>query len=147
MRTLAIPALVLCALVLAACGSSETEQTEPTFEQAKAIAEEQLAGSGCEFKTEDESSEDLEQKGLDCYLTEDGEETYSSVFTYTRDLESDETDELIPGLTTADHVFVNGNIEVDPAGGDPTAVQLDSEEFTTGLEAQCGCGEVQTPTE
>lgn len=132
-------------LALTACGSSGSEETEPTYEQAEAIAKQQLSGSGCEFQTEDDSTESMELKGLDCYLTVDGEESYYSVFTYSRDL--DEGEDFGGGITTADHYFVNGNIEVDPAGGDPSAPQLDAEEFATALEEECGCGEVLTPSE
>ena len=148
MRRPAILALsLLCALALGACGSGGggDEETAPTYGEAEAIAERQLSGSGCELKTEDESSEGLEQKGLDCYVTEGGEEVYHPILTYTRDLESEESDALFGGVTTADHYFVNGNIEVDPAGGDPTAIQLDAEEFATALAEQCDCGEVLTP--
>lgn len=140
----ALPAL--CALALSACDSSSgADETEPTFEQAQAIAEEQLADAGCEFQVEDESTEDLEQMSLNCLVAAGGPEQLYTVFQYSRDLEVTETDALIGGLTTADHYFENGNITVNPSGGDPTAVQLDSEQFATALQEDCDCGEVKTP--
>jgi hypothetical protein len=143
-RTTLIATCSLLALSLAACGGGG-EETVPTYSQAEALAKRQLAGSGCQFRTEDESSEGLEQKGLDCYLTEGGDDVYYPILPYTRDLEVDETDALFGGLTTAERYFANGAIEVDPAGGDPTAIQLDAEEFATALSEECDCGEVLTP--
>ena len=138
--------IILCALALTACeASGGDEETEPTFEQAEAIAQEQLAGEACEFQVEDESTDELEQKSLNCLTTEGGEDRLYTIFQYTRDLKIEESDQYFGGLTTAERSFENGNITVDPAGGDPTAIQLDAEEFATALKEDCGCGEVLTP--
>lgn len=136
-----------CAFALAACGSSSsgTDESEPTFEQAQAIAEEQLAGQPCEFQVDDESTDELDQKSLDCLTTVGSEQKLYSIFQYTRDLNVEEIDAQLGGLTTAERYFENGNITVDPAGGDPTAIQLDAEAFATALTEECGCGEVKTP--
>lgn len=139
-------AVALCALVLGACETpAGDDETEPTYEQAEAIAQEQLGGSNCEFEVEDDTTEELEQKSLTCLTTEGGEDRLYTIFQYTRDLNVEESDQYFGGLTTADHYFENGNITVDPSGGDPTAIQLDAEDFATALKEDCGCGEVLTP--
>ena len=138
----------LCALTIAACGSessSGADESSPSFEQAQVIAEEQLTGQPCEFQVDDESTDDLEQKTLECLTTDGGQQQLYTIFQYTRDLEVEEIDALIGGLTTAERYFENGNITIDPAGGDPTAIQLDAEQFATALTEECGCGEVKTP--
>jgi hypothetical protein len=145
-RTGVVGLLVALALTVAACDESGgSDETEPTFEDARAIAEEQLAGEPCEFQVEDESTDDLEQKSLDCLTSADGQEQLFSVFHYSRDLEVSEADAAFGGITTAERYFENGNITIDPAGGDPTAIQLDAEEFATALKDSCDCGEVKTP--
>ena len=140
----AVSALVL-AFGLAACGedsgSGGSEETEPSFEDAQAIAEEQLAGEQCEFQVDDQSTDGLEQKSLDCLRTVGGEQQLTTVFTYERDEEADS----FGGITTADRYFQNGNITVEPAGGDPTAPQLDADAFSNAVKESCGCGEVLTP--
>lgn len=138
--------LLSTAFVLSACDASGgADETEPTYEQAEAIAQEQLAGEDCEFQVDDETTEGLEQKTLNCLTTEGGQDRIYTIFQYSRDLEVEESDQYFGGLTTADRYFENGNITVDPSGGDPTAVQLDAEEFATALKEDCGCGEVLTP--
>ena len=74
-------------------------------------------------------------------VTVKGEQQLTTVVTYTRDEEPD----AIGGITTATHYFQNGNITVEPAGGDPTSPQLDAEAFATAVKDNCGCGEVLTP--
>ncbi len=139
--------MALCVGTFAACDTSGgTEETEPTYEQAEAIATQQLAGEDCDFETEDESTDELEQITLSC-LTSRGRfpDQLYTIFQYTRDLKVEESDSYFGGFTTAERYFENGNITVDPSGGDPTAIQLDAEEFTNALKDECGCGEVLTP--
>lgn len=139
-------AATLCALGLSACDTSTgTDETEPTYEQAEAIAQEQLSGEGCEFQVEDETDDEDELKTLSCLTTEGGEQRLSTIFQYSRDLSVEESDQYVPQFTTGAFYFENGNITVDPFGGDPTAVQLDAEEFATAIKDECGCGEVLTP--
>lgn len=148
LRTIILAAISsLCALALAACDSSSgDDETEPTFEQAQGIAEEQLADAGCEFQVEDESTDDLEQMTLNCLVVEGGQEQLFTVLNYSRDLEVTETDSLIGGLTTSDQYFENGNITVEPSGTDPTAPQLDAEDYVAALIEDCDCGEAVTPS-
>lgn len=137
---------VVFAVGVAGCDATGDEgATEPTFEQAQAIAEEQLADAGCEFQVSDDSTDGLEQKTLECLISEGGQDALYTVFTYERDLEVEETDQYFPGLTTAERCFENDNITVDPGGGNPEGVQLDAEEFATAVQEDCGCGEVLTP--
>ena len=138
--------IVLAVVALAGCEASGSGgETEPTFEQAQTIAEEQLADVGCEFRVADDSTEDLELKTLECLTTEAGEERLYTVLTYERDEQVDEVDEYFPGFTTSELYFQNDNITVEPAGGNPDGVELDAEAFTTAVQEACGCGEVLTP--
>lgn len=135
-------------LALGGCGSTSTssssDESAPTFEQAEAIAKEQLTGQPCKFQVSDDSTDTLESKKLECLTKVSGEPQLLTIFQYTNDLETSE-DYGFGGFTTATHYFSNGNITVDPSGGDPTAIQLDAEQFATAIKDDCGCGEVKTP--
>lgn len=134
-----------CALVLAACSSTESGETEPTYEQAEAIAMGQLSDADCEFEVEDKTTEEQEEKVLNCLTSKGGVEMIYPIFYYTRDLNVEESDSYFGGLTTAERYFENDNITIDPSGGNPTVPQLDAEEFANAIKEDCGCGEVLTP--
>jgi|GEM_PF-4623464 len=140
--------LISCVVLLSACGTSNStsgsDETEPGFDQVLAIAKQQMSGSPCQFQVKDDSDESMENKTLGCLTSAvTGEKQLYDVFQYTRDLEVSEYD--FGGFTTADHYFQNGNITVNPFGGNPAAVQLNAEKFSTAVKDDCECGEVLTP--
>lgn len=145
-RGVTILSLSILALALTACETTTSpgsDESTPTFDQVQAIAKEQLTGEPCKFKVIEDFDDTFEHTEVDCLTSVGGQPQQTSVYSYDKTLE--ESDFPIGGLTTATHYFENGNITVDPAGGDLTSIQLDAEKFATAIKDECGCGEVKTP--
>lgn len=145
-----IASLLSCGLV-AGCsaGSSNSggNETKPTYAQAEATAKRLLPANQCQFKIDDKTNADSEDKTLNCITTVGGQAKEYSIFEYTRKKRQTEADKYFGGLTTATRYFQNGNITVDPSGQTEPGqtVVLDAPQFAAGIKQACGCGEVKTP--
>jgi hypothetical protein len=136
--------LLCCALVIAGCAESSRSETEPTFDEVRAIAEDELADSGCKFQVDDQSQDGLEDELLECLTKNQGQDKLYTIVHYTRHTGEDESG--FAGFTTATRYFQNGNIKADPSGAsEPGQPALDAERFSQAVKDKCSCGEVLTP--
>lgn len=151
-RTALLAGLAGCAGLIAGCSSSSStsstsSETKPTYAQAEATAKQLLPANSCQFKVDDKTTADAEDKTLKCLTTVSGQAKEYSVFQYTRKKKQTEADQYFGGFTTATAYFQNGNITADPEGqSEPGQPVLDAPEFAAALKQSCGCGEVKTPT-